>query len=130
MNTLIVYYSKTGNTRTVAEAVIKKLGCDFDEIIYDEKSETIRYSKNPADYGRIILLAPVWAFSLAEPMKKYIRETNAAVKKYDLIVTCGLFGLGGCVKNCTKAFGKAPDNALIFKAKKVKLGDFDISAIK
>ena len=129
MKTLVVYYSKTGTTKKVAQAIIDSKSCDFDELQYDEKAKTIGSSRNPADYEHIIILAPVWAFALAEPVKLYLGQYKSDIKKYDLIVTCGMFGLRGCVKNCVSAIGKPPENALIFKAKHVKSGNFDISAV-
>jgi len=130
MKTLIVYYSKTGTTKIVADAVIKKNGCDFDELKYDAKSKSIEHSHNPTDYERVILLAPVWGFALAEPMKLYVAKYNTGIKQYDLILTCSGFGLRGCIKNCLQYIGKPPENALIFRAKNVKRGNFDISTIQ
>jgi len=129
MKTLVVYYSKTGTTKKVARAVAEKIGCDTDELQYDEKAKTISHSCDPSGYERVVLLAPVWAFSLAEPMKIYVAKHKANIRKYDLIVTCGGLGLRGCVKNCEAAIGRQPEKALKFRSKQVKLGDFDISAI-
>ena len=129
MKTLVVYYSKTGTTKKVAQAVIAGKNCDYDELRYDEKTKELNYSGNPSDYEHIILLSPVWAFSLAEPMKIYLAKYGRVIKSYDLIVTCGGWGLRGCIKNCRSSIGKAPGSALIFKAKRVKNEDFDISAV-
>ena len=130
MKTLAVYYSKTGTTKKVALAVIAEEDCDFDELRYDKKTESIEYALDPSEYERIILLAPVWAFALANPMKKYIAENKSGIKRYDLIVTCGAWGLRGCVKNCLSAIGKKPEVALKLKAKDVKQGHYDISAVR
>jgi len=129
MRTLVVYYSKTGTTKKVALAVIAEMNCDFDELRYDEKTDSVDYARDPSEYERIILLAPVWAFALAKPMKQYIAEHKSNIKQYDLIVTCGSFGLRGCIKNCLASIGKQPENALKLKAKDVKQGSYDISAV-
>jgi len=129
MKTLVVYYSKTGTTKKVAQAVIEKKNCDYDELQYDEKAKTVNHVFNPSDYEHIVLLAPVWAFALAEPMKKYLAVHKSNIKRYDLIVTCGSFGLRGCIKNCLTSIGRPPENALKFKSKDVKRGDFDFSAV-
>ena len=129
MKTLVVYYSKTGNTKKVAEAVIESKNCDFDELQYDEKTKMAHYKRDPSDYAHIILLSPVWAFSLAEPMKQYITKNKSNIKQYDLIVTCGGWGLRGCIKNCLSVIGRLPDNSLKFRSKSVKQGNFDISAV-
>jgi flavodoxin len=126
MNTLAVYYSKSGTTQKVAEAVAAKTGCDLDAIAYDEDAKTVQTSKNPGDYDRIVLLSPVWAFSLAEPMKLYVKQNASGIKTYSLIVTCGMLGLRGCVRACKSLLGKAPEQARKFRSKQVKQGDFTI----
>ena len=62
-------------------------------------------------------------------MKQYLALQKSGIKQYDLIVTCGSFGLRGCVRNCLSAIGRPPENALKFKSKYVKQGNFDVSAI-
>jgi menaquinone-dependent protoporphyrinogen IX oxidase len=128
MKTLVVYYSKTGTTKAVAGAAQKKLCCDLDEILYDQKEAAIQTAKDPAEYDRVILLSPVWAFSLAEPVKLYLKKHKSGIKAYSLIVTCSMFGIGGCVKACVKLLGKNPEKALCFKAKQIKPGipDFEV----
>ena len=129
MKILVAYYSKTGTTRKVAQAVIAEKNCDFDEVHFDEKTKLIDYVRDPSEYERVVLLAPVWAFSLAEPMKMYVAENKSKIKQYDLIVTCGAFGLRGCIKHCSSSIGKRPDNAVKLKAKDVKRDSYDIGAI-
>ena len=129
MKTLVVCYSKTGTTKKVAGAVVAGKGCDIDDLIYDEKTKEIQCTKDPSEYEHIILLSPVWVFSLAEPMKIYLSRHGSKIRNYDLIVTCAGFGLRGCVKNCLSSIGKPPANSLIFRAKQVQQGNFDLSAI-
>jgi flavodoxin len=129
VKTLAVCYSKTGTTKTVAEAIAKKLNCDLDELSFDEKIKKVSGSRNPADYDRVIILSPVWAFSLAEPMKLYLEKHKSGIKSYSLVVTCGMFGLRGCVKKCRSIIGKPPEKSLIFKQKAVRQGNYDISSV-
>ena len=129
MKTLAVCYSKTGNTKKVAESVVKKLKCDLDELQFDETAKTISSSRDPKDYDRVILLSPVWALSLSAPMKLYLAEHKADIKSYSLVVTCGKLGLKGCVGNCKKSIGKPPEHAMKIKAAAVKEGAFSIDGI-
>lgn len=126
MKTLVVCYSKTGNSKKVAEAVIKELSCDHAELIYDETAKTIKGASDPSGYERVILVCPIWAFSLAEPMKLYLKEYGKSIKDYSLIVTCGLFGLRGCIRNCVAAIGKPPAKSMKIKGKDAVSGNFDI----
>ena len=130
MKTLVVYYSKTGNTKKVAEAAIKELGCDFDEIGFDDKGQKITVTIDPAEYERVILLAPIWAFSLCVPMQIYVNRHKDAIKKYSLVVTCILgFGVSSCIKCCLKAIGRKPEKTFMLKAKLIKEGKFDIKEV-
>jgi menaquinone-dependent protoporphyrinogen IX oxidase len=131
MNTLVVYYSKTGTTKIVADAIVKKLHCDADELLYDENAKTFSSVSfhNPANYERVIIMSPIWAFSLAAPMKLYLNKYKADIKTYSLVVTCGMFGLRGCISFCKKAIGKPPEHAVKFKEKAVRRGDFNIDML-
>ena len=127
MKTLVVYFSKTGNTEKAAETLIEELGdCDHAVLTYDEKAETYGGAVDPSDYERVFLLCPIWAFSLAVPMKMYLKEYGKSIKSYSLIVTYSLFGLRGCVSNCVRAIGKPPVKAISIKGKCIKAENFDI----
>ena len=127
MKTLVVYYSKTGNAKKVAEIVINELGgCDHAALIFDEKANTIEGAADPSGYERVILVCPIWAFSLSTPMKLYLKEYGKSIQSYSLIVTCGMIGLRGCVKNCVKATGKQPLKSMKIKDKHLKADNFDV----
>jgi len=127
MKTLVVYFSKTGNTKVAAEAVINELGdCDNAVLTYDEKAETYGGGVDPSEYGRVILLCPIWAFSLATPMKLYLKEYGKSIQSYSLIVTYRMFGLRGCVRNCVGAIGKKPLKAISIKSKCIQAENFDV----
>jgi len=127
MKTLVVYYSKTGNTKKAAEAVINELGdCDVSMLTFDEKANTIGGAVDPSEYGRVILLSPIWAFALSTPMKLYLNKYGKAIQSYSLIVTYSLFGLRGCVNNCVRAIGKQPLKAISIKGKCIQAENFDI----
>lgn len=129
MKTLIVYYSQSGNTRKVAEKIRKALSCDMDEIQYDKAAHTVGGKLNPADYDRVILMCPIWGFHLSEPMKLYLRQRKANIKRYRLAVTCGSMGLRGCVADCKKILEKSPEVAVKIKAKTIADNSFSISEI-
>ena len=128
MKTLVVCFSKTGNSKKVAEAAVKELSCDYAELIFDETAKKTEGAVDPSEYEHVMLICPIWAFSLPEPMKMYLQEHGKSIKNYSLIVTCGLFGLRGCVSNCVSAIGKAPQKSVKIKAKDAKAGNFDIKS--
>jgi flavodoxin len=99
MSYLVVYYSRTGNNRTIAESIANRLSADIDEII-DKKNRQgrlnwllagrdsragklteIEYQKNPQDYDTIIIGAPIWAWSPIPPLRTYLQEVDLKGKR-------------------------------------------------
>ena len=99
MSYLVVYYSRTGNNRTLAEAIAKGLSADADEIV-DKKNRKgrlnwlragsdsrggklteIEYQKNPQDYDTIIIGAPIWAGNPNPPLRTYLQEVDLKEKR-------------------------------------------------
>ena len=86
MKTLVAYFSKTGNTKKVAEKIAKELKADIDEIIDKEnkgeehmmKKEPIPigYKKDPSKYDLAIIGSPVWAFSLPPAPRSYLSKNK------------------------------------------------------
>jgi flavodoxin len=99
MSYLVVYYSRTGNNRTIAESIASSLSADIDEII-DKKNRQgrlnwllagrdsragnlteIKYQKNPQDYDTIIIGAPIWAWNPIPPLRTYLKEVDLKGKR-------------------------------------------------
>ncbi len=108
---LVVYYSRTGTTRKVAEAVRGELGCDIEEIIsiknrsgvvgyfFCGKEATLKKTaeikptvENPADYDLVIIGTPVWAWNISSPTRAYLMQNIGKFKK--IAVFCTMGGLG------------------------------------
>ena len=99
MTYLVAYYSRTGNNRTIGEAIAKALSADIDEII-DKKNRAgrlnwikaggdskggklteIEFEKNPQDYDTIIIGAPIWAGNPNPPLRTYLKEVDLKGKR-------------------------------------------------
>lgn len=85
MNIGLIYYSNTGNTRTVAEKLEKKLTEKGHNVTREEITITgatpaqpgkfeLTNIPNPDGYDAIIFGAPVQAFSLNPVMKAYMEQ--------------------------------------------------------
>ena len=110
---LVLYYSQTGNTKAVAEAIANKLGADIEEITmvdpYDPDFQaTIDRCKKDqeqgvlpeiqpvkadiANYDVIFLGFPVWFGTYAPPVTTFLNAADFSGKK---IVPFCTFGSGG-----------------------------------
>jgi len=102
MKTLVVYYTRTGNTKFIAETIAGELGADLEEVIDLKKrkgilgflkagrdamlgKETeIAQKKNPAEYDLIIIGQPIWAGSPTPAIRTYLKKNDLSGKKVAL----------------------------------------------
>lgn len=111
---LVVAYSRSGNTRKVAQTIASTLHADLDEIrephgrgglggylrsareaLGKKHAEILPAGRDPADYDVVVLGSPVWAGHLSSPMRRYLADHACSLKQTALFVTEG--GSGGAV---------------------------------
>ncbi len=100
MKSLVVYYSRTGNARFVAETIAAEIGADIEEVIDLKKrsgtlgslsggfaarrgkeTEIAPTTKSPARYDLIIVGTPVWAGRPSPAITTYLKKNNLSGKK-------------------------------------------------
>lgn len=121
MKTLVVYYTRTGNSKFAAEIIAAELGADLEEVV-DLKNRQGRLAflqggrdagraketsiaqtkKNPVDYELIILVQPIWNRSPTPAIRTYIMKNDFAGKKVALFFSDSSLGLGQAIEK-TKA---------------------------
>lgn len=108
MKTLIVFFSRTGNTKKAAEKLKEKLEADIEELrdkkdrkgmlgyiiaghdVVRKKSTEIEDTKfDPSVYDLVILGTPVWVGTMAPAVKKYIELNKDKFKKLAFFTTQG-----------------------------------------
>lgn len=128
--TLVVYYSQTNTTRTVAQEIQSKLGADIAEIkvageyptdfqaTIQRWQEDMKNGVNPeieplgvniADYDTIFIGYPIWGGTYAQPVASFIGANNFAGK---VVFPFCTFGSGGRVSS-TKQLAEVLSNATI-----------------
>jgi flavodoxin len=99
MRSLIVYYSRTGRTRKIAEVIKASLNAEIDEIQDSESRSGIigwlkagkdagaksltklkNVDKNPADYEVVIIGSPTWNGTVSTPIRTYIKQFKTGLK--------------------------------------------------
>jgi flavodoxin len=109
---LIVYYSRTGVTAKVANALARTCGADLEQIrdirprsgiagywrsawqaLRGLPAEIAPPRHHPADYPFVVLGTPVWAGNISAPMRSYILQQREHFRRIGLFCTMG--GSGG-----------------------------------
>jgi flavodoxin len=125
---LVLYYSETGSTKTVAEELQKQLGADIESIeavkpYSGNFQETMQrgqkemqsgewpalkaLTKKITDYDVIFLGYPIWFGTYANPIATLVKENDFAGKKIVPFCTFGSGGLEPSSDALVKALPKA-----------------------
>ena len=138
---LVVFYSRTGTTKKVAEAVAGELGADLEELI-DLKSRggpvgfalaakdaalkklsTIADVKNdPTGYDLVVVGTPVWADTMCCSVRTYLTQQREHIGKVAFFLTTMRSGAERTFRHMEKLCGKAPAATLGLRAKEVRKG--------
>jgi flavodoxin len=124
--TLIVYHSRTGYTRRVAQALARRLDADLDEIrIVQSMQGALGYAacaieaiagltpalrptkKDPAGYELVVIGTPVWFWSLSSPVRSWLARHRP---KHRVAFFCTMGGSGArrVFATMAKLLGKRP----------------------
>jgi flavodoxin len=106
MKTLVVYYSRTGKTRFVAEKVASELKADIEEVVdlknrsgrfgflkagYDatrgNETKIAKTQKSPSNFELIVVGTPVWNSRPASAISTHLKRTDFAGKKVAIFCT-------------------------------------------
>jgi flavodoxin len=106
MKSLVIYYTRTGTAKFVAETVAAELGSDIEEVVdlkkragplgwvsagkdsSREKETPIAQTKRSiADYDLIVIGQPVWAWRPTPAIRTYVKQNDFSGKKVALFFT-------------------------------------------
>ncbi len=141
MNALVVYYSRTGNTKKVADKLAILLKCASEEI-HDTKNRNgilgwlsagktatkkelttlEKLSNNPASYDIVIVGTPMWNHTMSTPIRTYLTQYKDSFKKVAFFCT-HKYTDDSPFEEMASLCGKPPVAALILNSKKELEGD-------
>lgn len=117
-DTLVIYYSFSGNSKKVAEYVKNKIDSDllelepaipfsddYDAVVDEWQNNDIKrdveikpVNVDLSNYSKVVLITGTWWYGITPVMKKFLKENNLAGK--DVIVAASNAGwLGHCFKD-------------------------------
>lgn len=140
---LVVYYSRTGRTRRIAEAIAARLPVDIEPIQDGGRRSGIRgylrslleamqnrvirispRSKDPSDYDLIILGTPVWAHKMCSPMRAYITAQQQQFRKIAVFCTQGGSGGSKVADKVAELCGRRPAATLVLNEDEIEKNTF------
>jgi flavodoxin len=140
---LVVFYSRSGHTKKVAEAVAASLQCDLEELVDMKKrgglfgfiksgrdamrkaeSDIKKVQKNPGDYDIVILGTPIWGGNMAPAVRTYINRYRDQLKGVAFLCTSGSGDPQKSFSEMEEICGKAPVATVSVSAKDTDSGDF------
>lgn len=139
MNTLIVYYSLTGTTRTVATALARKLGADVEELQCDRYSSNWRgmlragydswrndlptlgrFRHDPSNYNLVVIGGPIWTYHPCTPVRAYLRQERTRLPQAAFFLTHGGSAAQRSLGEVEKLSRHAPVATMVLREADVK----------
>ncbi|MDZ7612132.1 MAG: flavodoxin [Candidatus Moranbacteria bacterium] len=143
MKILLAYYSRTGNTKKVADFLAKELDAEVEEIKDEDGREGIGgylrsgkealkkafaniapMRKDPARYDLVVLGTPVWVGVMSSAVRAYIRKNKNNFKKVAFFTTQGSAKEQRVFEEMKKFCGKDPACKLIVSSGEVGRNNF------
>lgn len=140
---LVVYFSRTGRTRQIAEAVAGRLSADIEPVqdVEDRSGiwgylrsmqEAMQHrvidaeapTKDPSDYDLIILGTPVWAHNMCSPMRSYITAQKERFRAIAVFCTQGGSGGSEVAGQIAELCGRTPVAILVLNESEIKKNQF------
>jgi flavodoxin len=123
MKTLVVYYSRTGRTKYVAELIAKELKADLEELVDDKErvggwgfftsildalfgrqTNIEQLGISTKSYDLIIIGQPVWAGKPVPAVRTFAKRYKLIGKDVAFFVTLDKSGADACLKETRKLF--------------------------
>ena len=142
MKVLVAYYSRTGNTRRVAEAIAKSLEAEVENIRDGENRlgvigflrsgyEALRkrsaaihsVEKNPEEYDVVVIGSPVWAGSLSSPVRAYLTMHGHRIKEAALFATYAI-SEGRIFRQMEELLPKKPIAEISIRESEIRSGEY------
>ena len=141
MQTLIVYFSRTGHTKKVGDELAKALPGDVEEIVDTvnragpvgwlmsgregggrKLAKIVPAKKDASQYDIVVVGTPIWAGNMSSPVRTYLTENKAKFKSVAFYCTEGSKGSEKAFAEMEEIAGKKPKATLAINMADIKTG--------
>jgi flavodoxin len=142
---LVVYFSRTGYTKTVAEGVATRCGADVEavrerrsrgggfgylrsarEALKREPAEILPPLHDVKDYDVVLFGTPVWAGHVSSPMRACLGKHGASLRRVAFFCTQHGSGAEKVLEEMAEVCGKRPEATLVLKDSEIRKDSFEL----
>ena len=145
---IVVFYSRSGTTRRIAEALSAVLKCDLEEITEPKprtdflgyirslleasrkRPSTILPKKQDVSSYDLVVIGPVWAWSPSSPVRAYLMATARQLPEVAFFCTLGARGSENAFAQMATIVGKKPRAICAITQHEVLSGSYRLSAFE
>lgn len=140
---LVVYYSRTGTTRRVAEALAAELDAELEEVIdttpragafgyikagkdalFKKPTGIEEREKDPAEFGLVLVGTPVWASAVTPAIRTYLQQNGSGIEQPIFFLTTGGTGIDSTFRQMEELCGRKPLATFSLLAREVKKDEY------
>lgn len=141
---LVVYYSRTGHTKIVAENIARMLRCETEELVdrgqrkgllgylrasldatLGRRADLAPTKLDPSAYDLVIVGTPIWNASVSSPVRTYLMAERGRIKRLALFCTHGGGGSTRVLRQIERIAGRKPIASLVLRAAEVERGGIE-----
>ena len=131
MKPLVVFFSRSGNTKRAAEAIASALKAETEQI-WDKKKRSGPFGffsagkdaatgkttkieptkNNPSSFGLVVVGTPIWAGNMAPAVRAFLEQNRGKFKKVAFFCTAGGGTSGNAFGEMSKLLGLKPVSTL------------------
>ena len=127
MKTLVVCYSRTGNTRMLARRIADAMNAEMEEITdrvnrrgilgylrsggaawLRRRTEVLPMRNDPGAFDLVIVGSPTWSASLSSPVRTFLEDHAVDLPQVAFFCTMGGFGSERVFRQMQAACGRRP----------------------
>jgi flavodoxin len=147
MEALVLYYSRSGNTRRVAEAIASVHGWAIEPLVEPiSRQGRIGYLRSAAGsllgssghleplthdlgkYDLVVLGGPIWFFGMSVPVRSFLEQHRDQLRDVAFFLTCGGAGEVRAFAQMERALQRSPSGRLVVLERQINQGQHELLA--